>query len=82
MRAFVTGASGFIGSYIVKALVDDGHDVLCLKSMEITSRFYPQKMIPSTADSTIIRMGDSFFFHIFFTKKDTAINMKNMIIDL
>ena len=31
MRAFVTGASGFIGSYIVKALVDDGHDVLCLK---------------------------------------------------
>ena len=31
MRAFVTGASGFIGSYIVKALVDDGHEVLCLK---------------------------------------------------
>ena len=31
MRAFVTGASGFIGSYIVKALTDDGHDVLCLK---------------------------------------------------
>lgn len=31
MRAFVTGASGFIGSYLVKALVDDGHEVLCLK---------------------------------------------------
>lgn len=31
MKAFVTGASGFIGSYLVKALIDDGHDVLCLK---------------------------------------------------
>ena len=36
MKAFVTGASGFIGSYLVKALVDDGHEVLCLK--RITSK--------------------------------------------
>lgn len=27
MKAFVTGASGFIGSYLVKALIDDGHEV-------------------------------------------------------
>lgn len=31
MRVFVTGGSGFIGSYLVKALVDDGHELLCLK---------------------------------------------------
>lgn len=31
MKAFVSGASGFIGSYLVKHLVDDGHNVLCLK---------------------------------------------------
>ena len=31
MKAFVTGASGFIGAYLVKALVDDGLEVLCLK---------------------------------------------------
>lgn len=31
MKAFVTGASGFIGSYLVKALVNDNHQVLCLK---------------------------------------------------
>lgn len=31
MKAFVTGASGFIGSYLVKTLVDEGHVVMCLK---------------------------------------------------
>jgi nucleoside-diphosphate-sugar epimerase len=29
MRILVTGASGFIGSHVVKALVNSGHDVLC-----------------------------------------------------
>lgn len=33
MKAFVTGASGFVGSYLVKALIDDGHEVLCLKRL-------------------------------------------------
>lgn len=36
MNVFVTGASGFIGSYLVKALVNDGHNVLCLK--RVTSK--------------------------------------------
>ncbi len=33
MKVFVTGASGFIGSYLVKALIDEGHEVLCLKRL-------------------------------------------------
>ena len=39
------------------------------------------RVLPSTADSTIIRIGDNFFFHIFFSKKDTAKSIINIIID-
>lgn len=31
MKVFVTGATGFIGSYLVKLLIDEGYDLLCLK---------------------------------------------------
>ena len=31
MKIFVTGATGFIGSYVVKNLLKQGHEILCLK---------------------------------------------------
>lgn len=31
MKAFVTGATGFIGSYLLKYLVSEGHELMCLK---------------------------------------------------
>ncbi len=30
MKIFLTGASGFVGSYVLQALLDEGHDVRCL----------------------------------------------------
>ena len=43
MRVFLTGASGFIGSYLAKELLSKGHELLCLKR--------------STSD--LYRLGDS-----------------------
>ena len=31
MRAVVTGGAGFIGSHIVDALIDEGHEVVCIE---------------------------------------------------
>jgi len=31
MKVFVTGSTGFIGSYLVRQLINDGHELLCLK---------------------------------------------------
>lgn len=33
MKVFLTGASGFIGSYLVRQLINDGHELLCLKRL-------------------------------------------------
>src|SRR5262245_5920192 len=39
MRILVTGASGFIGSGLVKALVDAGHDVCALMRPHASAEF-------------------------------------------
>ena len=31
MKVFLTGATGFIGSFLAKHLIDEGHELLCLK---------------------------------------------------
>lgn len=31
MKVFITGGTGYIGSYLIKHLIDSGHELLCLK---------------------------------------------------
>ena len=31
MKVFLTGATGFIGAYVLRELLSQGHDLLCLK---------------------------------------------------
>lgn len=38
MRIFITGATGFIGSYLAKELLKQGHELLCLK--RVNSDFF------------------------------------------
>ena len=33
MKVFITGSTGFIGSYLVRQLINDGHELLCLKRL-------------------------------------------------
>ncbi len=33
MRIFITGATGFIGSYLLRALIKNGHKAMCLKRL-------------------------------------------------
>ena len=39
MKCFVTGATGFIGSYVVKSLVEAGNEVIALYHSSAASRW-------------------------------------------
>ncbi|HUV77818.1 MAG TPA: NAD-dependent epimerase/dehydratase family protein [Desulfobacterales bacterium] len=59
MKVFVTGATGFIGSHLVKRLVQDGHNITCL--VRPTSKIEPLKTL-----GVNLIFGD-------VTKKDTVV---------
>ena len=61
MRVFVTGGNGFIGSVVVKILLQEGHDVLCfLRKSSDTARidaYSYQKRFGDVRDIDSVRTG-------------------------
>ena len=52
MEYFVTGATGLIGTHVVTALVDRGHDVVALTRSRSNARHLPEKVTVDTAQPT------------------------------
>ena len=62
MRVFITGGTGFVGSHLVEALLDRGHDVVCLvrNPAKLTRRFQsnlPRSVEGDLDDTDALRAG-------------------------
>ena len=54
----VTGASGFVGSHVVPALIDAGHDVVALVGAEASGALVERRLEPAQRSSLTTRLGD------------------------
>lgn len=54
----VTGASGFVGSHLVPAIIDAGHDVLALVRDEDTGDLVTRRLTPAQRERLTLRRGD------------------------
>jgi uncharacterized protein YbjT (DUF2867 family) len=54
----VTGASGFVGSHVVPALLDAGHRVIAMVTSERSGEPLLERLDPARRDGVAIRIGD------------------------
>ena len=70
MKAFVTGATGFIGSHLVEALVREGFDVTCLTRSTLSLKYLEGLNVSflkgdcTDADSLLGIKGYDYVFHL------------------
>ena len=58
MRCFVTGGTGFIGSYVVKSLVEAGIEVVALYHSKSTSRWLDEMLTEEERELLVLEQGD------------------------
>jgi len=54
----VTGANGFVGSHLVPAIVDAGHDVAALVRTDDAGRQVTRRLTPAQRPRVMVRLGD------------------------
>jgi len=54
----VTGASGFVGSHVVPALIDAGHDIVAVVGSEASGALVERRLEPAQRASLTTRLGD------------------------
>ena len=55
MRVLVTGGAGFLGSHLCDALIEQGHEVICLDNLF--------RYAPDPLPDTCIFTGELFFYN-------------------
>jgi len=77
MKILVTGATGFIGSHVTDALVQQGHDVsLCVRNAEQARRRWPRAETVTVDFSSVHSVAD-WLPHL--TDVDVVINAVGII---
>jgi len=84
MKVCVTGGAGYIGSHLVAALIEKGHDVVVVDSLENGTRIHPKTRFFSHDIREIDQMegalvGTDVFFHLAADKRATSKDYYDMM---
>jgi UDP-glucose 4-epimerase len=84
MKTCVTGGAGYIGSHLISTLIDQGHEVVCIDSLENGNRIHPKSRFFSNDIREIqglegVLKGTEVFFHLAADKRAASTDYYDMI---